>query len=153
MNSPIRAKPMRAGPFSWKWVREDLVFKERGAKGPHRGGCGRIAVELNRVFMLVNEPRDSPHLFRAQAPRWDDTAAPGHPRQIPRRQRLPPHWHDDVLAMAEVVRTEIERVNPYGVDVGYSKDGPIVRLLVDAIPIITGEQPTRDAVAKKLRQR
>jgi hypothetical protein len=149
---------MRAGPFSWKWVREHLILKESKAISPRRGGCGRIAVELNRVFVLVNESHDSPHLLRVrfdiqERAREDGTATIGHPRKLDEKQRLPPRWHDHVLSMGKVMWVELDRVNGFSrVDVGYSKDGPIVRALADAIPIITGEQPGRAAVARKLEQ-
>jgi hypothetical protein len=117
-------------------------------------------VELNRVFVLVNEnaAHNSSHVLpiyfdvQQQQPRWDGTAATGHPRKISPKQRLPPRWHDHVLAMAEVMRFEHDRVNGFPYVAGYSKDGPVVRALADAIPIITGEHASRPAIARKLEQ-
>jgi hypothetical protein len=142
--------------FSWRWVREHLVLRESKAINPDRDGYERIAAVLNRIFMLENEPCDSPHSLRIrfevrERTRRDDTMI-GHPRKIS-QQRPPPRWHDHAWAMAEVMRVELERVNGFSyVDVGYSKDGPIVRALEDVIPIITGEHPRRPAIAGKLEK-
>jgi hypothetical protein len=56
------------------------------------------------------------------------------------------------------MKTELDRVNPPPagrpptVDIGYSAVGPIVQALADAILIITGEQPGRTAIAKRLER-
>jgi hypothetical protein len=148
-------------PFTWKWVEEHLVLKEGKAESPDRDGCDQIAAELNRASareMLKNEP-PPPALPLAQSASPIRAAAqvlgfhmgvPGgwsHGDVAFQKQR---RWHDHVLALAEVTRTELERVNPPTIDIGYSKDGPIVRMLAKAIPIITGEHPRPAAIAKKL---
>jgi hypothetical protein len=143
--------------FSWTWVREHLVIRESKAINPDRDGYERIAAVLNRAFareMLKNE-RPSSHpsvLLPAQALGFH-LGVPGgwsHGDAAFKKQR---RWHDHVWAMAEAMKVELELVNGFSyVDVGYSKDGPIVRALVDVIPIITGEHPGRDAIAKKLER-
>jgi hypothetical protein len=51
------------------------------------------------------------------------------------------------------MQNELKRVNPPTVDIGYSADGPIVRALIDAISVITGEHPRPKTVAKRLERR
>jgi hypothetical protein len=142
--------------FSWRWVRAHLVLRESKAVNPDRDGYERIAAKLGRIFMLENEPCDLPHILRT---RFDlrertcrDGTKVGHPRKMISKQRLPPRWHDHVLAMAKVMKAELTHVNGFSVDIGYTKDGPIVRALVDVIPIITGEHPSRAAIAGKLEK-
>jgi len=36
--------------------------------------------------------------------------------------------------------------------VGFTPDGPIVQLLYKAIPLITGERPTAETIAKELQR-
>jgi hypothetical protein len=75
------------GPFTWEWVVEHLIPKERQAKGPDRDGCDRIAAKLNQAFAC---------------------------------------------------------------EMRKNEDGPIVRTLIAAIPIITGEHPRPTAIAQRL---
>jgi hypothetical protein len=164
------------GPFTRRWVEEHLILKEDKAVPPDDGGYDQIVAGLNRAFaceMLKNErPSSHPSMlspaqalqalgFRLGVPggwshgvkkerRW----RPGgwsHGDAAFKKQR---RWYDHVLALAEVMLTELKRVNPKPdlVDIGYSKDGPIVRALVDAIPVITGEHPRRPGVAKRLER-
>jgi hypothetical protein len=144
------------GAFTGKWVEEHLILKEGKAISPDSDGYDRIAAELNRAFaceMLKNErPSSHPSVLSPAQALGFHLGVPGgwsHGDAAFKKQR---RWHDHVLAPAEVMRTELYRVNPPTVDIGYSKDGPIVGALVDAIPIITGEHPSRDAIAKKLER-
>jgi hypothetical protein len=144
------------GPFTWEWVEKHLILKEVKAESPDRDGYERIAAEFNRAFareMLKNErPSTHPSVLSPAQALGFHLGVPGgwsHGDAAFKKQR---RWHDHVWAMAEAMKAELERVNPPTVDIGYSKDGPIVRALVDAIPIITGEHPGRDAIAKKLER-
>jgi hypothetical protein len=135
------------GPFTWEWVVEHLIPKERQAKGPDRDGCDRIAAKLNQAFAC--EMRKNEKLARRN-PSGFTIAVPGgwsHGDTAFQKQR---RWHAHVSALAVVMKTELGRVNPRAVDIGYTKDGPIVRTLIAAIPIITGEHPRPTAIAQRL---
>jgi hypothetical protein len=151
--------------FGPEWVRKRLVPKEAHAKPPDSAGCDLIVAEIKKAFareMLKNEQlkNASYAVHPSQShPRFAEYRARGlhiswpkgwsHGDTAFQKQR---RWHDHVVSLAEVMRAELGRVNPYAVDIGYSKDGPIVRTLVDAIPIITGEHPSPAAIAKKLER-
>jgi hypothetical protein len=141
---------MSGGPFTWKWVREHLVCKESQAINLRGGGCRRVAAKLNKAFadeVCKNErlSHRTPSGFLVSVPGgWShgDTAF--------KKQR---RWHAYAAALAEVMHTELSEVNPPTVDIGFSKNGPIVRALVDAIQVISGEHPRPVAIAKKLKRR
>ena len=145
--------------FPPKCVEEHLILKEDKAVSPDRDGYDRIAKALKEAFtreMRKNEPPPPPPLGQAtpfQALGFHMGVLPdgwSHGDEAFQKQR---RWHAHVLPLAEVMRAELARVNGFsGVDIGYSKDGPIVRALVDAIPIITGEHPHPAAIAKKLER-
>jgi hypothetical protein len=148
------------GPFTWEWIEKRLIPKEAHANPPDPAGCALITAELNRAFAremfenerLKNASHPSHPLVAVAQVRGFHIGAPGgwsHGDAAFRKQR---RWHDHVPALAEVMRTELNRVNPPTVDIGYSKDGPIVRALVEAVPLVTGEHPSRDAIAKKLER-
>jgi hypothetical protein len=60
-------------------------------------------------------------------------------------------WAEYVLAMGEVTKEVLNAANPGRTPpFSFSKDGPVVRLLVKAIPLITGEQPTAANVSREL---
>jgi hypothetical protein len=154
--------------FPPKWVEEHLILKEDKAVSPDRDGYDRIAKALKEAFVCEMRKNEPPPLGRA-APfqvlgfhiSVDGRGVAGHRRlegapdgwshgdEAFQKQR---RWHAHVLTLAEVTRAELNRVNPPSVDIGYSKDGPIVRMLVDAIPIITGEHPHPAAIAQKLKR-
>jgi hypothetical protein len=151
---------MSEGPFTRKWVEEHLILKEANAVPPDDDGYARIVAGLNRAFaceMLKNEnerPSSHPSVLSPARALGFRLGVPGgwsHGDTAFQKQR---RWHDHVLALAEAMLTELKRVNPNPdlVDIGYSKDGPIVRALADAIPIITGEHPRRSGIAKKLER-
>jgi hypothetical protein len=145
------------GPFTGKWVEEHLILKEANAKSPDHDGHERIAAGFNRAFaceMLKNERPQSQVLSPTRALGFHLGVSGGwsHGDAAFKKQR---RWHDHVLDLAEAMLVVLKHVNELyvDIDIGYSKDGPIVRVLVDAIPIITGEHPSPDAIAKKLERR
>jgi hypothetical protein len=147
---------MSEGPFTWEWVAGHLILKERKAEGPDRAGCDRIAAKLNQAFaceMRKNEQpaRRNPLGFTIAVPGRTAAVRGGwsHADKAFQEQR---RWHAYAPALAEVMKAELDRVNPHAIDIGYSADGPIVRALVDAIPIITGEHPRPEAIAKRLKR-
>jgi hypothetical protein len=149
---------MTEGPFTRKWVEEHLILKEIKAESPDCDGYDRIVAEFNLAFTretLKNErPSSHPSVLSPAQALGFQLGVPGgwsHGDVAFKKQR---RWHDHVWAMAEAMRVELERVQTDpNVDIGYSEDGPIVRALEDAIPIITGEHPSsRSAIAKKLER-
>jgi hypothetical protein len=155
---------MSEGPFTQEWVAKHMVPKERLAKPLDDVGCIRIATALNQAYaaeVLKNErlkkaayvPHPSnPQVAWAQL-RGFHIGAPGgwsHGDEAFQKQR---RWHSYAPDLARVAHTELSRVQTHSlVDIGFSKDGPIARMLKDAAPIITGEHPSRSAIAKKLER-
>ena len=139
---------MSEGPFTGKWVRENLGRPKRGDERPDDVGCDRIAAEFNRTYVREKFVKtvDSPHIFWAS--RHARATAVVHPPDEERRR-----WAG-LLAMGEVTCNELNAANlgrkpPFA----YTKDGPVVNLLLEAIPLITGEHPTADAIAMEFRNR
>jgi hypothetical protein len=136
---------MSEGSFTGKWVRENLGRPKRGDRRPDAAGCERIAAEFNRAYARekFGETVDSPHIF------WASRHAPvAHPPDEERRR-----WAG-LLAMGEVTCNELNAANPgRKPPFAYTKDGPVVNLLLEAIPLVTGERPTADAIAMEFRNR
>ncbi len=59
-------------------------------------------------------------------------------------------WHDFVVDLADAFQTAMLTTND-GLVVGLTADGPLVRFLVRAIPLVSGECPTAEAAGKYLR--
>jgi hypothetical protein len=133
---------MTEGPFTGKWVRENLGRPKRGDKRPDDAGCDRIAAEFNRAYVREKFAGtvDSPHIF------WV-SRAPATPTIHPDERR----WAG-LLALGEAVCNELNAANrgrkpPFA----YTEDGPAVKLLREAIPSITDERPTAGAIAMEFR--
>jgi hypothetical protein len=121
--------------FSGDWVQENLSLAQSD-KRPKLDRCNQIAAEFKRAFALANPIWDSPHIYWARG-----TAAPTATKR----------WPEYVVPMAEVTQAMLTAANEGRVPpFGYSKDGPVVRLLVKALSLITGEQITAAAVSQDL---
>jgi len=159
------------GLYSPKWVMKYLTPREPHTNGPDPAGCDRIIAAFKQAVereMLKNEPplpppggQATPFQILGFHISVDGSGIAGHRRiegapdgwshgdeAFRKRHR----WHAHVLPLAEVMQAELSRVNPVSVKIGYSKDGPIVRALAKAIPLITGEYPSRAAIAKHLER-
>jgi hypothetical protein len=149
------------GPFTWEWVRENVVHFREEAIELDRAACERIAAEFNRAYVEVNFPPvwDSPHTLHAafHYPVQGGTHDPVRSTAVVgdgKNGRLW-RWYGPVLSMGEVVRKELVAANPNRKPpFGYTPDGLIVQILLAAILLITEEHPPAGAVAKELeRQR
>jgi hypothetical protein len=147
-------RPKKQAPkFTRGWVYKALDLKRGGDRYPRPRGLLRIAVTLNRINRSENSAglSDWPYFLRLPV------NGRGQSRHVPlpenkRRWR----WYGWALSAAEAVLKELQKANPgRKLDhYGYSKDGPVVKLVINAIKEITGEEPTPGAVAKELeRQR
>lgn len=139
---------MSAEPFTWEWVCKKLTRPRRGDKRPDAAGCDRIAAAFNHVYVQENFAPiwDSPVPFWAS--RASRSTALVHPFPAPRRR-----WPGLVFDMGKVVCDELNAANPgRKPPFAYTTTGPVVKILVEAIPIITRERPTAEAVAMEFRQ-
>jgi hypothetical protein len=108
----------------------------------------RIAAELNRVFAEDHKERDWPYFLRRPFDVREQMQRGSTALGCPQR------WHEFVLSTAEAIRVELgnanRRMKPDGF--GYSAKGPVAKIVVRAIPLVTGETPTALAVAKELER-
>jgi hypothetical protein len=136
--------------FTGKWVRENLAQPKRGDKRPDDAGCDRIAAEFNRANARENfgETVDAPHIFWATRHAMPPGAGAAYTPNAVRRR-----WAG-LLTMGEVVCNELNVANLGRKPAfAYTEGGPVVKLLHKAIPLITGEHPTRNAIAMEFRNR
>jgi hypothetical protein len=133
-------------PFTSEWVRVNLSKPKRGDNRPDDAGCERIAAALNYAYDRANfgETVDSVHIF-ARTP-------VGHPSTKSAAAARGRRWAR-LLPAGTVVCAELNAVNPgRKPPFAYSKDGAVVKLLHQAIPLITGEHPTTGNIETAFRR-
>jgi hypothetical protein len=143
---------MSAGPFTWKWIQKNLDLPRPSDKRPGRPGCEKIAAAFNHAFAreVSVAVYDSPHIFWATGARATATVHPD-----PESSKNERRWSRHVRAMGDAVWGELHDANPNRKPpFGYTRTGPVAKLLELAIPLITQEDPPAGAVSQELvRQR
>jgi hypothetical protein len=137
--------------FTGEWVQKSLSLVQSD-KLPKLARCNQIAAEFNRAYGRENPIWYVPHTewARSYSPS-EGLVRPGVPPTARIHDATARRWAEYALAMGEVTQEVLNAANPGRTPpFGFSKDGPVVRLLVKAIPLITGEQPTADNVSQVL---
>jgi hypothetical protein len=120
-------------------VVEDLLRRnlKGGFNPPDDAGCRRLANAFNRSYEreIFGEVYDSPHML------WR--------HNIGGRANIRRRWHNFVRELAETIQTELALANRY-TSVGLSDDGPVLRVTVEVIFMITGEKPSPPSVAREV---
>jgi hypothetical protein len=134
-------KTFSVGMFTGAWVRENLSLTQSD-KRPELDRCNQIAAKYNEAFVEENPIWHSPHIG------W---ARPGTSPTAKMHDASARRWSKHVLAMGETTKAALNAANegrkpPFR----YSKDGPVVRLLIKAISLITGETLTAANVSQEL---
>jgi hypothetical protein len=127
--------------FTGAWIQKNLSLAQTD-KPLKLDRCNQIAATFNEEYAEENPIWYSPHIH------W---ARPGAAPTARTHGASARRWAKYVLKMGEVTQAALNAVNegrtpPFR----YSKDGPVVRLLVKAIPLITGETPTAGNVSQEL---
>jgi hypothetical protein len=115
-------------------VVKDLLQRNLVAP-PCDAGCRRLADAFNRIYEreIFGEVYDSPHMF------WRHGISINHGKRKLRR------WPNFVRELAETIQTELT--------VGLSDNGPVARVTVEVIFMITGEKPrTTASVVREVRR-
>jgi hypothetical protein len=137
--------------FTGDWIQTNLSLVQTD-KLPKLDRCNRIAAEFNRAYGRENPIYYAPHTdwARSYSPS-EGLVRPGGPPTARIHDATARRWAEYVLAMGEVTQEVLNAANPGRTPpFRYSKDGPVVRLLVKAIPLITGEHPTAGNVSREL---
>lgn len=129
-------------------VVKDLLQRNLVAP-PCDAGCRRLADAFNRIYEreIFGEVYDSPHMFWRHGIGGQAVLA-AHPRagiSINHGKRKLRRWPNFVRELAETIQTELT--------VGLSDDGPVARVTVEVIFMITGKKPSTTAsVIREVRR-
>jgi len=138
---------VREGPFTGEWVRENWTPPRRwGDRRPDDESDRRIAAAFN--YVCVKES------YRTAVAAAGIATVTIHTTGQTTRFEVEPssrqRWKRLILGLSTLPWIELSAVTKGRV--GFTPDGPIVQLLYKAIPLITGERPTAETIAKELQR-
>jgi hypothetical protein len=129
-------------------VVEDLLQRnlKGGYKPPCDAGYHRLADAFNRIYEreIFGEVYDSPHMFWRHGIGGRADISINHGKRELRR------WPNFVRELAETIQTELTRANR--TPIGLSDDGPVARVTVEVIFMITGEKPSGASVVREVQR-